>query len=185
MTDTPAAPDISTMTPASRGPTLAQCRLTLTHRHRLLQQPQRGHAHGSIHSPPTRSGAHVGSRAACAERREYQRLTELADQADEVKDAIAGTTPEPNLIETVGPGELSTRDRASPSRCFAMPDSRTKSSQKPCAAARSAMRAEFMAAKALQECSARRSRAGVSSGSPEAGRRTARNADQYNSASEI
>jgi hypothetical protein len=46
------------------------------------------------------------------ERREFQRLTELAAGADEVKDAIDGATPQPFLIETVGPGELSTRDRA-------------------------------------------------------------------------
>ena len=48
-----------------------------------------------------------------AEAAEYARLSELANQADEVKDAIAGTTPEPNLIETLGPNELSTRNLAS------------------------------------------------------------------------
>ena len=53
-----------------------------------------------------------------AEHKEYQRLSALADQADEVKDAIAGTTPEPNLIETVSPGQLNSRDLASTVEMF-------------------------------------------------------------------
>ena len=48
-----------------------------------------------------------------AEHKEYQRLSELADQADEVKDAIAGAAPEAPLIQTLGPDELSTRNLAS------------------------------------------------------------------------
>ena len=47
-----------------------------------------------------------------AEADEYARLSELADQADRVSDAINNNTaPEPNLIETLGPNELSTRNR--------------------------------------------------------------------------
>ena len=53
-----------------------------------------------------------------AEHKEYQRLQAIADQADEVKDAIAGTTPEPNLIETVSPGQLNSRDLASTVEMF-------------------------------------------------------------------
>ena len=53
-----------------------------------------------------------------AEHKEYQRLSALADQADEVKDAIAGTTPEPNLIETVSPGQFNSRDLASTVEMF-------------------------------------------------------------------
>ena len=49
-----------------------------------------------------------------AEAAEYARLSELAGQADPVSDAINNnTTPEPNLIETLGPNELSTRNLAS------------------------------------------------------------------------
>ena len=47
------------------------------------------------------------------EHRQYQQLAELADGLDEVSEAIAGTTPEPNLIQTLGPNELSTRNLAS------------------------------------------------------------------------
>ena len=44
---------------------------------------------------------------------------ELADQADQVTDAISNdTTPEPNLIETVGPDQLSTTDLASAVEMF-------------------------------------------------------------------
>src|SRR5262245_34420093 len=44
-------------------------------------------------------------------RQEFVRLTELAAGADQVSDAINNTTPQLFLIETIGPGELSTRDR--------------------------------------------------------------------------
>ena len=47
------------------------------------------------------------------ERREFARLTELASGADTVADAISNSTPEPFAIETVGPNELNSRDRAS------------------------------------------------------------------------
>ena len=45
-------------------------------------------------------------------RQEFQRLTELAAGADNTADAINNTTPQPFQIETVGPGELNSRDRA-------------------------------------------------------------------------
>ena len=58
-------------------------------------------------------------RGASAEADEYARLSELADQADPVSDAINNnTTPEPNLIETVGPGQLNSRDLASTVEMF-------------------------------------------------------------------
>ena len=54
-----------------------------------------------------------------AEANEYARLSELANQADPVSDAINNnTTPEPNLIETLGPNELSTRNLASTVEMF-------------------------------------------------------------------
>jgi hypothetical protein len=49
-----------------------------------------------------------------AVRREWERLNNLAAQADKVQDAINNTAaPETFTIETVGPGELNSRDRAS------------------------------------------------------------------------
>ena len=54
-----------------------------------------------------------------AEAAEYARLSELADQADPVSDAINNnTTPEPNLIQTLGPNELSTQNLASAVNTF-------------------------------------------------------------------
>ena len=68
----------------------------------------------------TRNGANAGSRAALPSTRNISGSRALADQADEVKDAIAGTTPEPNLIETVGPGQLNSRAISPlPLRCSA------------------------------------------------------------------
>ena len=49
-----------------------------------------------------------------AEAAEYARLSELADQADPVSDAINNnTTPEPNLIQTTTAGQLNERDLGS------------------------------------------------------------------------
>jgi hypothetical protein len=83
------------------------------------------------------------------ERREFARLTELANQADEVKDAIDGTTPQPHLIETVGPGELSTRDQATTVAMFrdaGLTDDVINQAMR----GGEVGRAEYMAAKALK-----------------------------------
>ena len=113
MPDTPAAPDICYDDAGGRrAQRLRKCRLTPTHRHRLLQQPQPRPTRGSKHSLATRSGAHACSRAAWKSGGEFERLTELAAGADDTADAINNTTPEPFQIETVGPGELNSRDRA-------------------------------------------------------------------------
>jgi hypothetical protein len=118
--NTPAAPpvDPSSMTPEQATATLAQMQIN---------------AHPSAPlSPTTASEARArlteltnnrewGARLLAGhieERQEWQRLTELAAGADEVKDAIDGTTPQPHLIQTVGPGELSTRDRATAVEMF-------------------------------------------------------------------
>ena len=79
-------------------------------RHRSIQQPPASQRLDALISDK-QWGANwiAGHRAEAAE---YARLSELADQADPVSDAINNnTTPEPNLIETLGPNELSTRNR--------------------------------------------------------------------------
>ena len=46
-------------------------------------------------------------------------LSELADQTDPVSTALNNTNPEPNLVETVGPGQfLNSRDLASAVEMF-------------------------------------------------------------------
>jgi hypothetical protein len=84
-----------------------------------------------------------------AEAKEYQRLSELANQADQVKNAIAGETPAPTLIETVGPNELSTRDLASAVETFrdaGLSDDVINQGMR----GGKISRAEYMAAKALK-----------------------------------
>jgi hypothetical protein len=87
-----------------------------------------------------------------AEAKEYARLSELANQADEVADAIAGTTPTPNLIETIGPGELNSRDRASAVQTFrdaGLTDDVINQAMRG-GEVSEVSRAEYMAAKALK-----------------------------------
>ena len=85
-----------------------------------------------------------------AEAAEYARLSELADQADPVSDAINNnTTPEPNLIETLGPNELSTRNLASVVDTFrdaGLTDEVINQAMR----GGEVSRAEYMAAKALK-----------------------------------
>ena len=88
-----------------------------------------------------------------AEADEYARLSELANQADPVSDAINNnTTPEPNLIETLGPNELSTRNRGLAVEMFrdaGLTDDVIHQAMRGSEVSE-VSRAEFMAAKALK-----------------------------------
>jgi hypothetical protein len=83
------------------------------------------------------------------EGREFARLSELADQADQVTDAINNTTPESFAIETIGPGELNSRDRATTVEMFrdaGLTDDVINQAMR----GGEVSRAEYMAAKALK-----------------------------------
>jgi hypothetical protein len=85
-----------------------------------------------------------------AEGAEYKRLSELANQADEVKDAIEGTLPEqPFAIETLGPGQLNRRDLASVIDTF-RDSGLSDDSIAQALNGSKVSRAEYMAAKALK-----------------------------------
>ena len=113
MADTPAAPDISTMTPEVAGATLAQMQIDA---HPPAPLAQTTAAEASARLQTLTSNREWGARLLAGgmeERREFQRLTELAAGADDVKNAIDGTALEAFAIETIGPGELNSRDQAS------------------------------------------------------------------------
>jgi hypothetical protein len=86
-----------------------------------------------------------------AEGAEYKRLSELADQADEVKDAINNTTPESQSfsIETTTPGQLNRRDLASVIDTF-RDSGLSDDSIAQALNGSKVSRAEYMAAKALK-----------------------------------
>jgi hypothetical protein len=148
--DTPAAPppvDPWSMTPEQATATLAQMQID-------------AHPPAPL-DPTTPQDARRGSptidkewskrwvEGGIAERKEYARLSELANQADEVKQAIAGTTPEPNLIQTLGPNELSARNLASAVETFrdaGLTDDVIDQGMR----GGKVSRAEYMAAKALK-----------------------------------
>jgi hypothetical protein len=113
MVDTPATPpDVSAMTPDQASATLAQMRIDARPPAPLVPSTA---SEAQARLQTLTGNAEWGKRlleGGIEERAEFRRLTELAAGADEVKDAIEGTTPAPFLIETVGPGELSSRDRA-------------------------------------------------------------------------
>jgi hypothetical protein len=110
--DSPSSPDISAMTPDVATATLSQMQLDVRPPPPLVPSTA---AEANARLQTLTSNKEWGARLLAGgmeERREFQRLTELAADADEVKDAIAGTTLEPFAIETIGPGELNSRDRA-------------------------------------------------------------------------
>jgi hypothetical protein len=112
MPDTPAAPDISTMTPDVASATLAQMQID-AHPPAPLSPTTAAEANARLQT--LTANKEWGQRLLAGgmeERREFQRLTQLAAGTDEVKDAIDGATPESFTIETIGPGELNSRDRA-------------------------------------------------------------------------
>ena len=118
MADTRAAPDISTMTPEVAGATLAQMQID-AHPPAPLAPTTAAEANARLQT--LTSNKEWGARLLAGgieERREFERLTELAAGTDAVADAIAGATPQPFQIETVGPGELSTKDRATAVEMF-------------------------------------------------------------------
>jgi hypothetical protein len=86
-----------------------------------------------------------------AEGKEYARLSELANQADEVKDAINNTTPESQSfsIETTTPGQLNRRDLASVIDTF-RDSGLSDDSIAQALNGSKVSRAEYMAAKALK-----------------------------------
>jgi hypothetical protein len=89
-----------------------------------------------------------------AERKEMDRLHALADQGDKVQDAINNTAaPETFTIETIGPGELNSRDRASmvnALRDAGLGDDAILQAMHGAPVDRPVGRAELMAAKALK-----------------------------------
>jgi hypothetical protein len=86
-----------------------------------------------------------------AEGAEYKRLSELANQADEVKDAINNTTPESQSfsIETTTAGQLNRRDLASVIDTF-RDSGLSDDSIAQALNGSKVSRAEYMAAKALK-----------------------------------
>jgi hypothetical protein len=150
--DTPAAPppvDPWSMTPEQATATLAQMQID-AHPPAPLDPTTPQDARRRLDA--LTSNKEWGARwvaGGMAERKEYERLSELANQTDEVKQAIAGTTPEPNLIETVGPNEISSRDLASAVETFrnaGLPDDVINQGMR----GGKVSRAEYMAAKALK-----------------------------------
>jgi hypothetical protein len=117
-TPPPAAPDVSAMTPEAAGATLAQMQLDA--RPPLPLNPTTA-SEAQARLQTLTASAEWGKRLLAGgieERREFAQLTELAAGADNTADAIAGTTPEPFAIQTVGPNELNSHDRATAVEMF-------------------------------------------------------------------
>jgi hypothetical protein len=109
---TPAAIPVESMTPAEAGATLLQMQLDARPLPPLVPSTA---SEAQARLQTLTGNAEWGKRLLAGhteERREFERLTGLAAGADNIADAIAGTTPQPFAIETVGPGELNSRDQA-------------------------------------------------------------------------
>ena len=108
------ADDTADLTPDQATATLAQMRLD-AHPPAALDPTTPAEAAARLQSlvRQSRVGQNACSQAILPRGRNLPGLVELADQADKVQDAINNNTPEPFAIETLGPGELNSRDRAS------------------------------------------------------------------------
>ena len=130
-----------------------KCRLTPTHRRRLLQQPQPRPPRGSKHSP--QQG--VGRTPARGRHRKsggnFSGSPSSPPGPTTLQTRSTGTTPQPFQIETIGPGELSTA-RSSPAvemfRDAGLEDGVIRKRFN----GGEVTRKEFAAAKALKICSA-------------------------------
>jgi hypothetical protein len=110
----PAPPDVWSMTPQEATAALAQMHSDMHPQPTIdPQTPAEAQARIDQLIADKDFGARLVT-GHLAERKEWDRLHELANQTDKVTDAINNTTtPETFTIETVGPGELNSRDRAS------------------------------------------------------------------------